>query len=33
MIPLKIYVESIEKDYSVGRRVHMLSEVEGCPRR
>ncbi|KEH19316.1 auxin response factor 14 [Medicago truncatula] len=33
MIPLKTYVESIEKDYSIGTRVHMLSEVGGCPRR
>ncbi|XP_045793359.1 auxin response factor 2-like [Trifolium pratense] len=34
MIPLKTYVESIERDYSIGTRVRrLLSEVEGSPRR
>ncbi|GAU28782.1 hypothetical protein TSUD_357680, partial [Trifolium subterraneum] len=33
MIPLKTYVESIERDYFIGTRVHMLPKVEGTSRR
>ncbi|CAK8561182.1 unnamed protein product [Lathyrus sativus] len=33
MIPLKTYLESMEKDHSIGTRVHMLSQVEGCAKR
>ncbi|KAK2457221.1 auxin response factor [Trifolium repens] len=33
MIPMKTYVESIERDYFIGRRVHKLAETEGSARR
>ncbi|KAK2354391.1 auxin response factor [Trifolium repens] len=33
MIPLKTYVESVERDYFIGMRVHNLYEVEGSAKR
>jgi hypothetical protein len=33
MIPMKTYVETIERDYFIGRRVRKLAEVEGSARR
>ncbi|XP_027192885.1 auxin response factor 2 isoform X2 [Cicer arietinum] len=33
MVPLNTYIESTQKDYSIGTRVHMIFDAEGSARR